>query len=151
MNDTAFVRVMQRLRAGIDDLDDVIDTQQVIGPTVRRQRACAVDVLHHHVIPAVFLASIIDWQDIRMLQHPDHVRLIEEHLARNPRALRVLIGLDVVDLDRNVATKIRIVRQIDVAGAALPDLINNVVLPDFLGNLSRIRLLSGELDHPGGT
>jgi hypothetical protein len=38
-----------------------------------------------------------------------------------------------------------------MAGTAAPDFIDDVVLPDFFGNWGRIRILSGELDHPGGT
>ena len=104
------MRVVQRLGALEHDLDDVVDAQQVVGPAIRRQRARAVHVLGDDVAAAVFFARVVDRQDVRMLQHADHVRFRQEHLARDLGALVARILVHVVDLDRDVAAVIRIVR-----------------------------------------
>ena len=44
-----------------------------------------------------------------MLQHADHVRFRQEHLAGDLGALVRLIRVHVVDLDRDVASVIRVV------------------------------------------
>ena len=82
---------MQRLGALVDDLDDVVDRQQVVGPAVGRQRARAVHVLGDDVVAAVLLAGIEDRQDVRVLQHADHVRFGQEHLA-GVAAVAILVG-----------------------------------------------------------
>jgi hypothetical protein len=46
-----------------------------------------VHVLGDDVTVAVLLAGIVDRQDVRMLQHADHVRFGEEHLARDALAV----------------------------------------------------------------
>ncbi len=74
-----------------------------------------------------------------MLQHADHVRFGEEHLARDALPLFVAAGLDVVDLDRDVAPVIGVVREIDDAGAAATDLVDDHVLADLLGHTGRAR------------
>ncbi len=45
------------------------------------------------------------------------------------------IFLDVVDLDRNVAAVVWIVRKKDIARTTLADLIDNDVLTDFRGHV----------------
>jgi len=75
-----------------------------------------VDVFGDDVATLVFLARVVDGQDVRMLQHADHVRFRQEHLAGDLRALVARILVHVVDLDRDVAPVIRIVREIDSAG-----------------------------------
>jgi hypothetical protein len=67
-----------------------------------------------------------------MLQHADHVRLGEKHLAGDPLAVLVPAGIDVVDLDRHVAAVVGIVRQIDDACAAAANLVDDHVLAYFL-------------------
>ena len=133
VNDAAAVRVVQRLRALVDDLDDVVDRQQVVRLAVRRQRARAVHVLGDDVVAAVLFAGVEDRQDVRMLQHADHVRFRQEHLARDLRAVLV-VRLDVVDLDRDVAAVVRVVGKVDDAGAATPDFLDDDVLADFFGS-----------------
>ena len=133
MDDAAAVRVVQRLGALVHDLDDVIDRQQVVGLAIGRQRARAMHVLGDDVVVTVFLARVEDRQDVRMLQHADHVRFGQEHLARDARAIFV-VRLEVVDLDRHVATVVRIVRQVDDAGAAATDFLDDDVLPDPFGS-----------------
>ena len=71
-----------------------------------------------------------------MLQHADHVRLVEEHLARHLGPVGVGVFFDLVDLDRNVAAIIRIVRQVDRTGAAPANLVDDDVFADFLGNVT---------------
>ena len=95
MDHAARMRVVQRLGALEHDLDDVVDAQQVVGPAVRRQRARAVHVFGDDVAAAVFFARVVDGQDVRMLQHADHVRFRQEHLARDLGALvaRILVLL----------------------------------------------------------
>ena len=48
-------------------------------------------------------------------------------------AILIAAGIDVVDLDGDVAAVVRVVRQIDDAGAAAADLVDDDVLADFLG------------------
>ena len=135
MNHAARVRVVQRLGALEYDLDGVVDAQQIVGTAIRRERARAVHVLGHDITVTVLLARIVDRQDVRVLQHADQVRFGEEHLARDTRALLVAAGVDVVDLDRDVAAVVGIVRQVHDAGAAAADLLDHHVLADLLGNL----------------
>ena len=87
MDHAARMRVVQRLGALEDDLDDHVDAQQVVGPAEGRQRARAMHVLGDHVAAAVLLARVVDGHELRMLQHAHHVRLGEEHLARDARLL----------------------------------------------------------------
>ena len=134
MDDAARMRVVQRLGALEDDLDGVIDAQQVVRAAVSRQRARAVHVLGDDVAVAVFLAGIVDRQDVRMLQHADQVRFGEEHLARDARALLVAAGVDVVDLDGDVAPVVGVVRQVHDAGAAAADFLDDHVLADLVGH-----------------
>ena len=103
MDHAARVRVVQRLRALVDDLDHVVDAQQIVRPAVGGQRARAVHVLGDDVAVAVLFARVVDRQNVRMLQHADHVRFGQEHLARDARAILVAAGIHVVDLDRDVA------------------------------------------------
>ena len=130
------MRVVQRLRALEDDLNGIVDAQQIVRTAIGGERACAVHVLGHDIAVAVFLARIVDRQDVRMLQHADQVRFGEEHLARDTRALLVPAGLAVVDLDRNVAAVVGIVRQVHHPGASAADLLDHHVLADLLGNLT---------------
>ncbi len=109
MDDATPVCIVQCLGALVDDLDDVVDTQQVIGPAIGCQRAGALDMFGNDVILAVFLACVVNRHDIRVLQHADHVCFVEEHLARDPGSIRVLVFLDMVDLDRYVAAIVGIV------------------------------------------
>ena len=118
VNDSAAVRVVQRARGLVDQLDDVVDAQQVVGPAIGSQRSRAVHVLGHDVAMTVFLACIVKRQNIRVLQHADHVRFRQEHLAGNSLAILIGAGIDVVDLDRYVAPVVRIVGKIPDSRAA---------------------------------
>ena len=100
----ARMRVVQRLGALEHDLDHVVDAQQVVGPAVRGKRPRAVHVFGDDVAAAVFFARVVDGQDVRMLQHADHVRFREEHLAGDLGALVAGVLVHVVDLDRDVTT-----------------------------------------------
>ncbi len=82
------------------------------------------------VVLVVFLARIVDRHDVRVLESAHHLGLVEEHLASDARLLLVVLALEVVDLDRDVATVVRVVRQKHAAGAALPDLLDDYVLAD---------------------
>ena len=110
---------MQRLGALVDDLDDVVDAQQVVGPAIGGQRPGALDVFGYDVVLAVFLARVVDRHDVRVLQHADHVCFVEEHLARDLGLVGVLVFLDVVDLDRYIAAVVGVVRKVDRARRAL--------------------------------
>ena len=57
----------------------------------------------------------------------------ERHFARDAFAILVAAGIDVIDLDGDVAAVIRIVREIHDAGAAATDFVDDHVLADFLG------------------
>ena len=143
MNDAAAMRVVQALRALEQDLDDVVDAQQVVGAAIRVERARAVHVLRDDVVAAVFLARVVDRQDVGVLEAPHHLRFVEEHLASDARLLLVFLALDVVELDRDVAAVIRIVRQEYSARAALPDLVDDDVLADSFRHVARAALLGG--------
>ena len=67
-----------------------------------------------------------------MLKHPDHVRFGEKHFARDALAVLIAACVDVVNLDRDIAAVIRIVRQIHDTGAAAAHLVDDHVLADFL-------------------
>ena len=141
----AAVRVVQALGALEHDLDDVVDAQQVVGPAIRRERARTVHVLRHDVVAAVLLARIVDRQNVRVLEAPHHLRLVEEHLASDARLLLVVLVLDVVELDRYVAAVIRVVRQEHAAGAALPHLVDDHVLADAIRHVTRTALVGRDL------
>ncbi len=130
------MRVVQRLRALEDDLDHVVDAQQVVRLAVGRERARAVNVLGNDVIVAVFLARIVDRQDVRVLEAPHHLRLVEEHLARDARLLLVFLGLAVVDLYRDVAAVVRVMGKENATAGALSDLIDYVVFADTIRDAS---------------
>ena len=89
-------------------------------------------MLHHHVVLAVLLARIVDRQNVRVLEHPDHMRFIEEHLAGDLRPRRIVVRRGAVDLDRDVAPEIWIVGKVDSAGGAPAHLIDDEVLADLL-------------------
>ena len=132
MDHAARVRVVQRLGALEHDFDGIVDAQQVVGAAVGGQRARAVHVLGDDVAVAVLLAGVVDRQDVRVLQHADQVRFRQEHLARDARAFLVAAGVHVVDLDRDVASVVRVVREIDDPGAAASDFLDDRVLADPL-------------------
>ena len=102
------MRVVQRLGAFEHQCDHIIETQQIVGAAICRQRARTVHVLGDDVAVTIFLAGVVDGQDVRMVQHPDHVRFGQEHLAGDPRALAIAAGFDVVDLDGYVTTVVRV-------------------------------------------
>ena len=132
MDHAARMRVVQRLGALEHDFDGVVDAQQVIRTAVGGERARAVHVLGHDIAVAVFLAGVVDRQDVRVLEHPDQVRLGEEHLARDARALLVAARVHVVDLDGDVAAVVGVVREVNHPGAAAPHLADDRVLADLV-------------------
>ena len=81
MHDAARMRVVQRLRALVDDRHDLLDRQQAAGAAVGAQRARTVHVLGDDVAAAVLLARVEDRHDVRVLHLADHLRLAEEHAA----------------------------------------------------------------------
>ena len=123
---------MQRFRSLVDDLDDVVHLQQVIRAAVCGECPRAMHVFRHHVVFAVFLARVINRHDVGVLQPADHVRFVEKHLAGNSRTFRVIIDIDVVYLDRDVAPVVRIVRQVNRAGTPLADLVDDHVFADLV-------------------
>jgi hypothetical protein len=136
VNDTAAVRVVQGPRCLINQLHDIVDAQQIVGPAISRKGAGAVHMLGHDVTMPVLLARIVDGQNIRVLQHADHVRFGQEHLACDALAIFVAAGIDVINLDGDVAAVVGIVREIHDARAAAPDLVDDHVLADLLGQRS---------------
>src|SRR5690606_18468866 len=91
-------------------------------------------------------ASDLDRQDVRMLEHADHVRFGHEHLARHARAIFV-VRLEVVHLDRDVPSVIRDVGAVDHPCAAPADLLDDDVFATALGNTLLAR--RGALCHWG--
>ena len=132
MDHPARVRIVQGLRALEHNLNGIVDAQQVVGAAIGRERAGAVHVLGDDVAAAVFLAGVVDRQDVRVLQHSHQVRLGEEHLARDARTLLIATGVHVVHLDGDIAAVIRIVRQVYDPGAAAADLAHDHVLADLV-------------------
>jgi hypothetical protein len=110
MDDATRMGVVQRLGALEHDLDHVVDAQQVVRAAIRRQGARAVHVLGDDVAAAVFFAGVVDGQDVRVLQHADHVRFRQEHLAGDLGPFVALIRVHVVDLDRDITAVIGVVR-----------------------------------------
>ena len=98
------------------------------------QRARTVHVFGDDVAAAVFFAGVVDRKDVRVLQHADHVRFRQEHLAGDLGALIARILVHVVDLDRDVAAVIRIVREIDGAGGTPADLIDDYIFTNAIRN-----------------
>jgi hypothetical protein len=140
MNDAAAVRVMQRTRRLVDQLHDIVDPQQIVRAAIGSESAGPVHMLRHDVAVAVLLARVVNRQNVRMLQHTDHVRFGQEHLARDALAAFIAAGVDVVHLDGNVAPVIRVVRQVHHARAAASDLVDDHVLADLLGQRSAAAL-----------
>jgi len=102
------MRVVQRLGALEHQFHHVIQAQQVVRAAVGRQGTRAVHVFGDDVAVAVFLAGVVDRQDVRVVQHPDHMRFGQEHLAGDAGALVIAAGLDVVDLDGDVTPVVRV-------------------------------------------
>jgi hypothetical protein len=100
---------MQRLRALEHNLDGIVDAQQVVRTAVGGERTRTVHVLGDNVAVTVLLAGVVDRQNVRVLQHADQVRLGQEHLAGDARALLVAAGVHVVDLDRHVPPVVGVV------------------------------------------
>jgi hypothetical protein len=61
------------------------------------------------------------------------VRFGQEHLARDFFAIFIAAGIDVVDLDGDVAAVVRIVRQVDVPVLPRPTSLIIMYLPIFSG------------------
>jgi len=144
------MRVVQRPRALVDDLDHVVDPQQVVRAAIRRQRACAVDMLRDDVAVVALFACVEDRQDVGMLQHAHHVGFGQEHLPCDARLVLVAARVKVVDLDRDVAAIERVVREVHRAGAASTHFVDDHVLADLFGDRAAgtRRGLRGS-NHPG--
>jgi len=71
----ARMRVVQRLGALEHQRQHVLDRQQVVGARVGGEGARAVDELRDDPVVAALLARVVDRHDVRVLKHPDHVRL----------------------------------------------------------------------------
>ena len=127
---------MQGLGAFEHDLDDVIDPQEVVRAAVGCEGARAVHMLGHDVAVTVLFARVVDRHDVRVLQHAHKMRLGQKHLTGDAGAFIIAARIHVVDLDRDVATVVRVVRQIDDTGAAAADFVDDHVLADLLQNLA---------------
>jgi hypothetical protein len=123
----------------------LVDPQQVVGPAIGRKRARSVHVLRDDVAVAVLFARIVDRQDVRMLQHADHVRFGEKHLARDALAVLVPARLDVIYLDGHVATVVGVVREIHDARAAAAYFVDDHVLADLFRQRCATILRLGEM------
>jgi hypothetical protein len=133
VDDAARVRVMQRTGAGESDAQDIVQREQVALAAVGRQGPGPVDVLHDDIVVAVLHPGVVYRQDIRMLQVANHLRLCKEHLARSAGAILVFpVYLRVVDLDGHVASIERIMGQVNAAGAAFTDLVDDPVFTYLL-------------------
>jgi len=99
-----------------------------------------MDRLGDDIVAVVFFAGVVDWENIRMLQAAHHLGLVEEHLAGYFGFFLVCVVLSVVDLNGNIAAVVRVVRQIDPPATALPEIPNDLVLADTLGNVGRGRI-----------
>ena len=134
MDDAPAMCVSQRLSAFVNNFHDVVDAQQIVRLGVCRERTRAVDMFGHHVIPAALFSRIVDRENVGMLQLAHHVGFVEKHLACNSCLVVVVIRLIIVNLDGDVTTVLRIMGQVDVTGAAAPDLVDNHVFADLCGD-----------------
>jgi hypothetical protein len=104
-------------------------------------------VFHYDVVAIAVLAGIKNRQDIRMLQHADYMGFIEKHLPGDLGSLTVGRGIRVIDLYRNVAAIIRIVREVDVTRCAFTDLFDNFVFADPAWNRANAGFIYYLNDH----
>ena len=88
-------------------------------------------MLSDDVALAVLFARVVNRKNVRVLKHPDEMRFGEEHLARDARPLLIAAGIHVVDLDRHVAPVVRVMRQVDDAGTAATNFVDDSVLADL--------------------
>ena len=70
-----------------------------------------------------------------MLQPAHHLGFVKKHLAIYARPLLVILALNVVEFDCDVATVVGIVRKENPAGTTLANLVNDDVFADPLGNV----------------
>ena len=103
------MRVAERLRALVDDLDYIFDRQQIVRLAVGCKGPCAVNMLGNDIAAFIFLTGIVDRKNVGMLQHTHHVRFRQEHLACHTGFFRIA-GLNVINLDGYITTVVGIVR-----------------------------------------
>ena len=84
---------------------------------VRRQ-LFAAHQFHHHVGDAVFLAEVVQADDVRMVQPRDGLRLADEAGRIGRAQFRVGIAGGGDDLDRDAAVQARIEAFVDLAHGA---------------------------------
>ena len=102
MDHAVSVRVVERLAALEDDLDDLVDRQQIVDLGVLLERA-ALDVLHDDVAAFLVGHRVEDGRDVRMRQLAGERSLGQEQLAEALAVLLVAQHLALHHLDRHLA------------------------------------------------
>jgi hypothetical protein len=82
MHDTRVVSGTQRVGHADQQLHHLAPGPGLLRPRFQRP---AVDELHHQVIAAVVLASLVDGQDVRVIQRRDRADFLLEPPAAQPR------------------------------------------------------------------
>jgi len=130
-----------------NDLNRIVDAQQIVRTAVGGKRTCAVHVLSHDIAVTVFLTRVIRSEKCGDAAAFDQVgsgplriqKVI--HLWRDiTRALLVATGLNVVDLDRNVAAIVASCDKYTIPVASRPTSLITTYLPIFSGILRAGRL-----------
>ena len=134
MDDALAVRVVQRLGHLVDDADGLAHRQQPVRLAEALQRLCPVHVLHDQVAQLAFHVSVVDVEDVGMVEDAGRVRLVEEQLAEAQPFLALVHELGVRDLDRDDAVGEGVVGGVDRAHGALAHLVDDLVLADLVRN-----------------
>ena len=127
------VGVIKRFGALEDHLHYFAHRQQVVWKAKYGERLRTAHILHDHIAVARILASIVDGQDVGMIQLTDQVCFIEEQLAAGSGLLLGDRLVHVVEFDGHVLAEKGIVAQIDTAGGSPTKLPGN----DELAKLGR--------------
>jgi hypothetical protein len=122
----------ERQAAFEHDLDHLAHRQQVGDVAVVLQRL-PVHVLHHDVGQVLIADRVVDREDVRVEQLADQRRFVQEHLAEAAPQVGVPRRLVVHHLDRDLAVGERVASQVDHAGRAAPDLPQDGVFADLVG------------------
>ncbi len=132
MDDAAPVGVVERLCALEDELGDFRHRQQAFGLAIRVEGRGAVDELHDQVRCIVLLTRVENPDDVRMVERPGRVGLVEEHLARQPGGVLFHVRPQAADLDGHVPVMEEVVADVDHAHAATAGGADDGIFSDFL-------------------
>ena len=124
-----------------------MSTASRIGSGPRRIRAVehfAFDVLHHEEVGALVLADVVDGGDVRGAKRRGRARLGQEARA----ALRIALRLGGEKLQRDLASKARVLGEIHVAHAAGAEPVTYPIVLDCVADHQPILAGSPEAGPP---